>query len=112
MDTIHEWFVVRFDEYAIHLFVHPPNEAAWEQHIAWEQIARICFRAGRWPASGDMFLCTNQKPDGYLIPIGADGGNTLWSEIRVRGLFSNAMADEVAETLEELFCSPRQRETA
>jgi ankyrin repeat protein len=108
MDTIHEWFVVRFDEQAIHLVVHPPNEAAWEQHIAWEQITRICFRTGRWPASGDMFLSSREKPDGYLIPIDADGGKALWSAIRVRGLFSNAMADEAVGVLGELFCSPRR----
>jgi hypothetical protein len=108
MDTIHEWFVVRFDEHAIHLVAHPPNEAAWEQQIAWEQITRICFRIGRWPASGDMFLSTSAKPDGYLIPIDADGGKALWSEIRVRGLFSNAMADEAVGVLDELFCSPRR----
>jgi len=108
MDTIHEWFVVHFDEHAIHLVVHPPEEAAWEQHIAWEQITRICFRTGRWPASGDLFLSTSEKPDGYLIPIDADGGKALWSAIRVRGLFSDAMADEAVGVLDELFCSPRR----
>jgi hypothetical protein len=108
MATIHEWFVARFDDHAIHLLVHPPNQAAWEQRIAWEQITRICFRTGRWPASGHMFLSTSEKPDGYLIPIDADGGKALWSEIRVRGLFSNAMAYEAVGVFDELFCSPRR----
>jgi ankyrin repeat protein len=108
MDTIHEWFVVRFDEHAIHLFVHPPDEAAWEQQIAWEQITRICLRTGRWPASGDLFVSTSEEPDGYLIPIDADGGKALWSEIRLRGLFSNAIADEASGAPDELFCSPRR----
>jgi ankyrin repeat protein len=105
--AIHEWFV-RFDEHAIHLVVHSPNQAAWEQQIAWEQITRICFRAGRWSTSGDMFLSTSEKPDGYLIPVDADGGKALWSEIRVRGLFSNAMAYEAVGAPDELFCSPRR----
>jgi hypothetical protein len=107
LTAIHEWFV-RFDEHAIHLVVHSPNQAAWEQQIAWEQITRICFRAGRWPTSGDMFLSTSEKPDGYLIPVDADGGKALWSEIRVRGLFSSAMAHEAVGVLDELFCSPRR----
>src|SRR5262245_15968712 len=108
MDTLYEWFVVRFDEQAIHLSVRPPAEAAWELQIAWEQIARICFRAGRWPASGDVYVSTNQKPDGYRIPIDADGGYALWSEIRTRGLFSEAMAYDAIDAPEELFCSPRR----
>ncbi len=108
MDTILEWFVVHFDEHTIHLFVHPPNEAAWEQHLAWEQITRICFRAGRWPTSGELFLSTSKTPDGYLVPIDADGGTALWSEIRGRGLFSNAIAEQAAGVPDELFCSPRR----
>lgn len=108
MNTIHEWFVVRFDAHAIHLFVHPPNEVAWEQQIAWEQITRICFRAARWPASGDLFLSTSEKPDGYQIPIDANGGKALWSEIRAKGLFSDAMADKAIREVDELFCSPRR----
>ena len=108
MDTLSEWFVVRLDEHAIHLSVHPPEEAAWEQQIAWQQITRICFRAGRWPAAGDLFVSTSAKPDGYLIPIDADGGHALWSEIRARGLFSAAMADDAIRAPGELFCSPRR----
>jgi hypothetical protein len=108
MDTILDRFVVRFDQHAIHLLAHPPNEAAWEQQIAWEQITRVGFRAGRWPMSGDLFLSTSEMPDGYQIPIDADGGKALWSEIRARDLFSDTMTHEAAGATGKLFCSPRR----
>lgn len=108
MDTVHDWFDVRFDEYSVYLFVHPPYEAACEHNLAWEQITRVCFKAGRWPASGDVYLSTSEKPDGYLIPIDANGGKALWSEIRARGLLSNTLVHEATGAPEELFCSPRR----
>jgi len=108
METTLAWFVVRFDQQAIHLVVHPPDTAAWEEQIAWAEITRVCFRAGRWPLSGDLFLSTSATPDGYHIPVDADGGKAVWGEIRARGLFSAALAVQATGARDELFCSPRR----
>lgn len=108
MDAPQNWLVVRFDDHAIHIAAHPPDGSASEQRIAWDQVTRVCFRRGRWPAAGELFVSTGAKPDGYQIPLDPEGGTALWAEVRARGLFSEAMAREAAEAPEELLCSPRR----
>ena len=108
METTLAWCVVRFDQQAIHLLAHPPDTAAWEAQIAWAEITRVCFRAGRWPSSGDVFLSTSTTPDGYHIPLDADGSKAVWSAIRARGLFSSALVAQATGARDALLCSPRR----
>lgn len=108
MERVNDRTVVRFDDHGIHLVAHASSGDAWEQRIGWGQITRVGFRLGGGPAPGDMFLSTATQPDGYRIPLAADGGQALWDAILDRGLFNRALADQAFESPDAFFCSPRR----
>ena len=99
---------MRFDDSAISLRVDPPgaDAAAWQATIAWERITRVCFEANDWHESDAVYIFTDERPESYAIPIEADGGQALWSEILDRKLFDAEIAIEAAMATNELFCFP------
>ncbi|MCB0163991.1 MAG: hypothetical protein KDI79_07195 [Anaerolineae bacterium] len=106
MTSLRDWYSVHFDANAITLRVHPPNEAAWEETLQWKHISRVCFKAADWFESDELYIFTDQRPESYVIPIEADGGQALWGEILDRKLFDAEMAIEASMATNELFCSP------
>lgn len=101
-----EWFRVRFDEAAISLHVCPPNRSAWEAQIRWERIKRVCFKAGALESPDEIYIFTDERPESYLIPIEANGGDRLWDEIIRKHLFDAEVAIEAMSSLNKLFCCP------
>ncbi len=106
MLPLREWYFVRFDDSAIALQVNPPDGAAWEATIDWERIIRVCFKTGDWLESDEIYIFTDERPESYVIPTEAEGGQALWSKILARKLFDAELAIEAAATTNELFCSP------
>lgn len=102
-----DWFRVRFDDTRITLDVAPPGRPAWEAHIGWGRITRICFKAGGWESPDEVYLFTDERPESYLIPTIAEGGHELWLEIIRRGLFDAGLAVEAASAIDRLFCWPK-----
>jgi len=112
MPHLREWFTVRFDDTTIALQVNPPGAIAWQATIAWERIIRVCFEAGDQFESDTVYIFTDERPESYVIPIEADGGQALWFEILKRNLFDAEMAIEAAMATNKLLCSPlRDRQT-
>lgn len=103
-----EWFNVRFDDAQITLQVSPPGRPAWDAQIKWERIIRICFKAGGWDSSDELYLFTDERPESYLIPMIAVGADALWDEILHRKLFDAELAIEAASSSEKLFCWPSE----
>lgn len=101
-----EWFKVCFDDARITLQVNPPSRPAWEAQIGWGRIIRVCFKAGGWDSPDEVYLFTDERPESYLIPMIAVGGDALWDEIIRRGLFDAGVAIEAASAIEGLFCWP------
>jgi hypothetical protein len=101
-----EWFHVQFDDTLISLQVSPPSRPAWEAQIKWERIIRICFKAGGWDSSDELYLFTDERPESYLIPMIAVGADAVWDEIIRRGLFDAEVAIEAASATDKLFCWP------
>ena len=106
MPHLCEWFSVRFDDTAIALEVNPPGATAWQETIAWERIIRVCFQAGEWFESDTVYIFTDERPESYVVPVEAEGGQALWFEILKRNLFDAEMAVAAASATNELFCSP------
>ena len=106
MKTLSEWFLVSFDDEAIHLHASPYSEKAWYVRIEWENIIRICFKAGDFLDSDEIYIFTNERPESDLIPIDAGGGSDLWNEIIKRNLFDAELAIKAAFAEGEVFCTP------
>jgi hypothetical protein len=106
MSNLREWFSVLFDDTAIVLQANPPGATAWQATIAWEHIIRVCFEAGDWSESDTIYIFTYERPESYVVPIEADGGQALWSEILRRNLFDAEMAIAAATATNKLFCFP------
>ena len=104
--SLNEWFRVQFDDAVISLQVNPPNRPAWEAQIRWEVIIRVCFKAGDFLDSDEIYVFTNERPESYLIPTEAAGGDALWDEIIRRNLFDTEVAIQAMSSTNELFCWP------
>ena len=101
-----EWFRVQFDEANISLNVNPPNRSPWAAQIKWERIIRICFNAGDLENPDEIYIFTDERPESYLIPIAASGGDALWDEIIHRDLFDAEVAIQGMSSTTRLFCCP------
>ncbi|MBW4613715.1 MAG: hypothetical protein KME21_10635 [Desmonostoc vinosum HA7617-LM4] len=106
MSSLCEWYAVGFDDSAIALQVNPPNGIAWQETIQWERIIRVCFQTGDWSESDVIYIFTDERPESYVIPTEAQGGQALWYKILERKLFDAELAIEAATTTNELFCYP------
>ena len=101
-----EWFFVTFDDHTVRLHVEPPGRQAWAAAFTWASIVRICFEAADWCASDSIYVFTSQRPQSYVIPTEAHGGNEFWNEIIRRKLFDASLAIDAATTEGRLFCWP------
>jgi hypothetical protein len=103
---LHEWFFVTFDEQAVHLRAEPPGKAAWSQSFRWDAVVRVCFKAEGMGVSDGIYVFTTDRPESYVIPAEAQGGDALWSEILRRKLFDATLAIEAACSPGGLYCWP------
>jgi hypothetical protein len=100
------WYQVRFDESGITRDVRPPQKAAWQDEIAWQEIIRVCFKTQEFYESDEIYIFTRARPESYLIPTEAQGGQALLQELIRRGLFDAELAIQAMSTTNELFCWP------
>lgn len=112
MSPLREWYSVCFDDSAIALQVNPPNGIAWKETIQWERIIRVCFQTGDWSESDVIYLFTDERPESYVIPTEAEGGQALWYKILEQELFDAELAIAAATTTNELFCFPPEDKQA
>ena len=101
-----EWFVVTYDDRAVHLRAEPPGKQPWSQSFAWDSLTRVCFKAEDLFVSDGIYVFTTQRPESYAIPTEARGGRELWFEILRRKLFDANLAIEAACSTEGLYCWP------
>lgn len=103
---LREWFTVTFDDAVVALRAAPPGKEPWSQEFSWESVVRVCFQAEDLYLSDGIYVFTKQRPESYVIPTEALGGDELWSEIVRRGLFDAELAVQAARSLGGLFCWP------
>jgi hypothetical protein len=103
-----QWFVVTFDERAVYLRVEPPGRPAWSAQFAWDTVIRVCFKAEDLFTSDGIYVFTSQRPESYVIPTEARGGQELWFEILRRKLFDAELAIKAATSAGGLYCWPAE----
>ena len=107
-----EWFFVTFDDDQVHLRAEPPGSEPWSQSFRWDSIVRVCFKAEDMWVSDGIYVFTTERPESYVIPTEANGGNELWGEILLRKLFDAALATEAIRSTGGLFCWPTTEEAS
>ena len=103
---LHESFFITFDEHAVHMRAEPPGKASWSQSFRWDSIVRVCFKAEDMFWSDGIYVFTNKRPESYVIPTEAHGGDELWDEILRRKLFDPALAIQALRSTGGLYCWP------
>jgi hypothetical protein len=102
-----DWYVVNFDEMAVHRRVTPHGSEGWSDHFYWHDVIRVCFQAGGFLDQDEVFIFTNQKPESYQIPMEAIGAPELMGELSRRGLFGTALLLEAMQNSGVLYCHPK-----
>ena len=106
MPPLDEYFAVEFDDEVVRIDVSPPEGQARHQEFRWADIERVCFKAEGPILSDGIYVFTGTRPESYVIPVDARGGNAFWAEVIERRLFDANLAIEAASALEGLFCWP------
>ena len=104
---LEDWFHVKFDDETIYIHVHAPGREEVRTSLKWSEIIRVCFKAGDFLDSDEIYIFVSSRPESYLIPTWADGGSKLWEEIIGRNLFDANLALRAALSSDgELLCWP------
>jgi hypothetical protein len=100
------WFVVAPDTRSFSLEVSPPGREPWQAVIPWDSVTRVCFEADGPLASDSLYVFTSLRPESWVIPVEAVGGQQLLNELIRRGLFDASLAIEAIQAHHGLFCWP------
>ena len=90
--SLKEWFRVSYDEIQVTMDVSPPNKKPWKNVFKWAEVIRVGFKCEDLGVSDGIYIFTNGRPESYVVPIEADGGDAFWKEILRRKLFDNELA--------------------
>jgi len=96
--ALDKWYHVTFDEASIYRDVKPPGKTGYNDQLDWSDIIRVGFQSSGVNFSDDLYIFTSERPESYLIPLDANGGDALWHEIIQRGYFDRKLAIEIAAT--------------
>lgn len=105
-----QWFVVEFDDEAIHIAVRRRLRRSWSADIPWDSIKRVCLEC-RPAVSDGIYLFTDLRPESWVVPTDATGGPELWSELIERDLFDADLAIETLGMPSGLACWPPDPES-
>ncbi len=100
------WFAVKCGEEVIRIDASPPGGESWHQELRWVDIERVCFKAEGLDVSDGLYIFTKIRPESYVIPLDAKGGDRLWAELIDKELFDADLAIEAASATEGIFCWP------
>lgn len=100
------WFAVTLDGRSFSLQVSPPGRESWQAVIPWDSVARVCFEAAGPLASDSLYIFTSLRPESWVIPVEAVGGQQLLDELIRRDLFDARLAIDVAQAHHGFFCWP------
>jgi hypothetical protein len=100
-----EWFFVTFDEQTVHIRAEPPGGEPWSQEFAWDSVIRICLQTEALVSDG-IYVFTTQRPESFVIPTEATGGDDFWAEILRRTLFDAQLAIQAMQSNGQFLCWP------
>ncbi|MBI2266471.1 MAG: hypothetical protein HYU64_15125 [Armatimonadetes bacterium] len=101
-----DWFTVRFDDVNVYREANPPGKEPWRDCFRWDEVIRVCYKAEGPFLSDGVYFFTSDRPEGYVIPTEAAGGDALMGEILRRKLFHPELLIKACASEEGLFCWP------
>jgi hypothetical protein len=104
-----DWYSVRCSDAGVRIDVNPPGREAWQTDIPWPDVIRVCYKVEGFAMSDGWYIFTKQRPESYVVPVEADGGEKILDELLKRKLFDAALACEAAMAIEGTFCWPPLR---
>ena len=108
---LNSWFHVTFDDTHVHLDVHPPGRPAWRDAFPWSAIVRVCFKDEGPYASDGLYIFTTLRPESFVIPTEADGGDALFVALFGRGYFPDEVFRQaISSTDGGFYCWPALEE--
>jgi hypothetical protein len=109
--ALNTWFHVKFDEEFIDIHIHPPGGEEQRSRIGWDSIVRVCFKPADFLGTDEILIFVEGQEVSYLIPMEADGGLALWSQILDSELFDAKLAIELSTSSDdEYHCWPSLEE--
>lgn len=100
------WFAITLGTRSFSLQVSPPGREPWQAVIPWDSVSRVCFEAEGPLASDSLHVFTSLRPESWVIPVEAVGGQQLLDQLIRRGLFDARLAIEAVQAHCGLFCWP------
>ena len=102
-----DWFSVHYDQTKVELAANPPRRRAWSQSFEWSTVERVCFKDEGLEASDVLYVFTSLRPESFVIPVEAKGGDEFFNELVSRGLFPAQLMKEAALSIDgRHYCWP------
>ena len=102
-----QWFHVEFDESQVIMRAAPPGKQSWDQSFPWSSVTRVCFKDEGALASDGIYVFTSLRPESFVVPTEADGGDAFFQALVARGLFPGDPAGKaITSTDGGLYCWP------
>ena len=102
-----QWFHVEFDESLVVMRATPPAKQSWDQSFPWSSVTRVCFKDEGPFASDGIYVFTSLRPESFVVPIEANGGDAFFQALVARGLFPEDLAGKaITSTDGGLYCWP------
>jgi hypothetical protein len=107
---IDQWFFVEFDDAKVVMRASPAGKPSWEQSFPWSSVTRVCFKdEGPWSSDG-IYVFTSLRPESFVIPTEANGGEAFLQTLTAKGLFPEEVAGRAFTSSNGgLYCWPPER---
>lgn len=99
-------FEVSFDRECV--VVRHTRKRVTEERFQWSNVRRVCFK-DRGLSSDVFFVFTSERPEPFMVPVEANGGDAFWRALRQRGLFPDAVSAAAVQSTDGGYhCWPEQ----
>lgn len=106
-----KWFCVTYDETKVLINAAPPGRNAWEETFTWSSIVRVCFKDEGPYQSDGIYVFTTQRPESYVVPTEASGGDAFFGALVGKGFFpAELMGKAITSTNGGVYCWPALEE--
>jgi len=91
------------------LDVSPPGEDSWTDSFSWDSVERVCFKDEGLYSSDLYYVFANGRPESYVLPVEASGGDEFVEKMLGRKLFDEKLfAKAMGETGGAVYCWPEE----
>lgn len=109
-EPIEKWFQVTFDEIKITITANPPGRNSWQQTLEWDNLIRVIFQGEGGYSSDTLFLFSSLRPESYVIPTDAKGGQELIDKLIAKGIFNSKNFTDAVLSPYGIYCWPEDEQ--